>query len=166
MSRLPALLASPHPRCSLVLDAWVANQDRHDQNWAVLRTTAAPVRLCLAPSFDHASSLGFNELDVRRRRLLDKPGGVVVWAERGRAHRFEHDPSQPRSAIPSLVTTAHEALRIAGTRATSHWLDRLAAIRPDQLAAIVGRTPKLSDVAATFILEVLDTNRGRLLRDR
>jgi hypothetical protein len=150
----------------LVLDAWVANQDRHDQNWAVLRRAAAPVGLCLAPSFDHASSLGFNELDARRQRLLEQSGGVTAWAERGRAHRFEHDPDQPRSAIPSLVVTAQEALRTAGARASRHWLDRLAAIRPDELATIVGRTPKLSEVAATFILEVLDINRRRLLRDR
>ena len=27
----------------LVLDAWVANQDRHDQNWAVLHRLPHPV---------------------------------------------------------------------------------------------------------------------------
>lgn len=54
----------------LVLDAWVANRDRHDQNWAVVRRAASPGGLQLAPSYDHASSLGFSLFDERRERLL------------------------------------------------------------------------------------------------
>ena len=150
----------------LVLDAWVANQDRHDQNWAVLRRAAAPGDLRLAASFDHASSLGFNELDDRRKRLIRQPGGVAAWAERGRAHRFEHNPTSPRHAIPSLVDTALVALELASERASSYWFDRLAAVRQADVEAIVARTPRLSDLAATFVLELLDVNRRRLLRDR
>ena len=149
-----------------VLDAWVANQDRHDQNWAVLRRAAASGDLRLAASFDHASSLGFNELDDRKTRLLRQPGGVAAWAERGRAHRFEHDPRLPRHAIPSLVDTALAALELAGERASTYWFDRLAAVRQADIEAIVARTPRLSDLAATFVLELLDVNRRRLLRDR
>jgi hypothetical protein len=150
----------------LVLDAWVANQDRHDQNWAVLRRAAASAELRLAPSFDHASSLGFSETDDRRERLLAHPGGLAGWAERGRAHRFEHDATKPRSTVPSLVATAHEALRLAGNRATSHWLGRLAAVDREAVSAIVARTPKVSDAAARFVVELLDINRRRLLHDR
>jgi len=149
-----------------VLDAWVANQDRHDQNWAVLRRAAAPGDLRLAASFDHASSLGFNELDGRRARLLRQHGGLATWAERGRAHRFEHDPALPRHAIPSLVDTAHEMLGIVGKKAGAHWLDRLAAVEQGDIEAVVARTPRLSDLAATFVLGLLDVNRRRLLRDR
>jgi hypothetical protein len=41
----------------VLLDAWVANRDRHDNNWAVLRPLlepAGPLRLC--GSYDHASN--------------------------------------------------------------------------------------------------------------
>jgi hypothetical protein len=72
----------------LVLDGWVANQDRHDQNWAVLRPAAGPGRLRLAPSYDHASSVGFNLTDETRLKHL-RPGGMNRFAGRGRANRFE-----------------------------------------------------------------------------
>jgi hypothetical protein len=150
----------------LVLDAWVANQDRHDQNWAVLRRAAAPGDLRLAPSFDHASSLGSGEMDTRRARLLSQPDGVARWAERGRAHRFAHDPAGGRAAIPSLVDTALDALERAGGRARPYWLDRLDAVEPSAVAAIVAKAPRLSDVAGRFVVELLDINRRRLLRDR
>ena len=65
----------------LTLDAWVANQDRHDQNWAVIRSTKSG-ELRLAASYDHASSLGFNLMDDRRTALLDGQQ-LPRWAERG-----------------------------------------------------------------------------------
>jgi hypothetical protein len=74
----------------LVLDAWVANQDRHDRNWAVLERADAPDARHLAPSFDHTSSLGFNLVDARRKRVLAEPGGIKTWVMKGRASQFEH----------------------------------------------------------------------------
>ena len=53
----------------LVLDAWVANQDRHDQNWAVMARSGSQ-ELRLAPSYDHASSLAFSRLDSYRKKVL------------------------------------------------------------------------------------------------
>lgn len=86
----------------LVLDAWVANQDRHDRNWAVLERADAHARRRLAASFDHTSSLGFNLLDAARRRILRDRAGIETWVARGRAGQCEHDPEE-KSAIPSLV---------------------------------------------------------------
>jgi HipA-like C-terminal domain len=45
----------------LLLDAWIGNGDRHHENWGVVRTQVA---IHLAPTYDHASSLG--------RELLEK----------------------------------------------------------------------------------------------
>jgi hypothetical protein len=52
----------------LLLDAWIGNTDRHHENWAVL-FSRADVTIHLAPTFDHAASLGSHETDVRARRL-------------------------------------------------------------------------------------------------
>lgn len=38
----------------VLLDAWIANQDRHHENWGALRMGTA---LYLAPSFDHGAAL-------------------------------------------------------------------------------------------------------------
>ena len=86
--------AQPPPECKVpfeatafdvlvgyvVLDAWIANRDRHDNNWAVLRpitSPGAPRRLC--SSYDHANSLGFNLTD--ETRALWVPKTCVTWAD-------------------------------------------------------------------------------------
>ncbi len=148
----------------LVLDAWVANRDRHDQNWAALRRASAPVELRLASSYDHASSLGFNLRDERRDMLL-RSRAVAAWAEGGAAHRFEHDPSRPKREIPTLVATAHTGLELAGERATRHWTACLRTVDWGEVENVVARTPGLSDATASFILELLAINRRRLLRE-
>jgi hypothetical protein len=148
----------------LLLDAWVANQDRHDQNWAVLRPAARSGSLRLAPSYDHASSLGFSLTDTRRLSYL-RPGGMIRFARRGRAHRFEHDPDAPPSALATLVDLAHRAIGLAGHGGEQELLDPLRSIRPSDVEAVVTNVPELSEPTATFILELLDINRRRLLGD-
>lgn len=146
----------------LVLDAWVANQDRHDQNWAVLRRADATGELVLAASYDHASSLGFSlDDEQRQRRIADR--SIAAWVERGRAQRFEHDPAAPRHAIPTLVDLAHRALDLTGPATRERWLGGLRDLDPAATEDAVRRTPELSDVSASFILILLSVNRGRLL---
>lgn len=67
-----------------VLDALIGNTDRHHENWGVLVQREGDRWVgCVAPSFDHASSLGRELLDTGRDRLLaeNRGGG---YAERGR----------------------------------------------------------------------------------
>ena len=47
----------------LMLDALIGNTDRHHENWAIIQ---AGRQYCLAPTFDHASCLGFNLSDAER----------------------------------------------------------------------------------------------------
>jgi hypothetical protein len=148
----------------LVLDGWVANQDRHDQNWAVLRPAAGPGRLRLAPSYDHASSVGFNLTDETRLKHL-RPGGMNRFAGRGRANRFEHDPEAPSSAVMTLVELAHLALALAGEGVGRRLLQRLRNVQRSQVEEVVAMVPGLSETTATFILELLDVNQRRLLRE-
>jgi hypothetical protein len=74
----------------LVLDAWIANRDRHDENWAVLLPPPPDDATAgmLGGSYDHATSLGFNLQDADRERRL-RDGTVRAWAMRGDAYRFE-----------------------------------------------------------------------------
>ncbi|MFT3871401.1 MAG: HipA domain-containing protein [Nocardioides sp.] len=65
----------------LILDALVANRDRHEENWAVLRSSDGVVTL--APSYDHGNSLGFNLLDMRRLRQLESDPGACCLGESG-----------------------------------------------------------------------------------
>lgn len=143
----------------VLLDAWVGNQDRHDQNWAVLRRTAGSEPIRLAPSFDHASSLGFNLRDSSRTARLQN--GLDSFVARARAHRFEHDPVAPRAEIPDLVHVARAALDLAP--AGRCWWEALEGVADDQMERIVAAVPRLSVPAGTFVREMLRLNRERLL---
>jgi hypothetical protein len=44
-----------------MLDAWIGNGDRHHLNWGLVRNKLTPniiETIHLAPTYDHASSLG------------------------------------------------------------------------------------------------------------
>jgi hypothetical protein len=150
----------------LVLDAWIANRDRHDENWSVLIPgpplgVDEPRRLC--GSYDQAGCLGYNLLDSeRRQRLLGEWGGVQLWARRGTAHRFECHPGQ---RPVSLVTLAHQGLAMISKEARLYWLGRLAAVTTDDENHVLSKVPELSHPSGSFALEVLKINRRRLLDD-
>lgn len=72
----------------LVLDALIGNTDRHHENWGILRERHGnQSRDTVAPSFDHASSLG-RELRSERRELLLEENRVGEYVERGRGAIF------------------------------------------------------------------------------
>jgi hypothetical protein len=141
----------------LMLDAWIANRDRHDENWSILVPHAVQDLRRLCGSYDQAGCLGFNLLDTSKARMLAE-GRVAAWARKGTAWRFEH------TAKPSsLVTLAAEGLSLASTTARRHWMAALCGITDEVVADLMARIPVLSEVGRTFAVEVLATNRKRLL---
>jgi hypothetical protein len=144
----------------LVLDALVANQDRHEENWAVLRPLPGVGEVTLAGSYDHGSSLGFNLTDAKRTLELDR-NGVPAFAARAMAQRFD----QASDGGLTLVDLAHRALARCSAQARSHWLESVAAVDDEALANTVDRVPGLSDPVRRFTEELLVTNRRRLLNE-
>lgn len=74
----------------MVLDALIGNTDRHHENWGLLlrvQTDPRALTLSVAPSFDHASSLGRELLDERRTELL-ATGRVGWYVGKGRGGIF------------------------------------------------------------------------------
>lgn len=143
----------------LVLDAWVANTDRHENNWAVLRGLEEP-RLYLCGSYDHASSLGWNVPDDKRIARLNEPGGVEQWCLRGLATCFERTPGQPTS---TLVALAKSALDLASSAAREHWPRALAQVTSTAMEDVLARIRGMSEPGRTFALRVLETNQRRVL---
>ena len=143
----------------LVLDALVANTDRHHRNWGVLRHGLQTKPPRLAPAFDHGSALGYGLSDQKRRQLL-AGDGVERWAQRGRAREFQHDPN---AGAVTLVEHAAAALRMISTADRDGWSQRLDEVSDDALQTIVLEAPRLSEVQATFIVRLLAANRRRLL---
>ena len=138
----------------LVLDAIVANRDRHEFNWAVLRSVMRhePHRLC--PSFDHGATLGHNLTDERRAAWLPR---VEDFAAQGTAHRFEH-----RRPPPTLVQIAGAALAMATPPGRSYWTEAVARFRFDRIR-LDGPLPGMSELALVFARELVGINVRRVL---
>ncbi len=147
----------------LLLDALVANQDRHHENWGLI--IAPNQGVTLSPTFDHASSLGRNERDEERQRRL---------ITRDKGSSLEHYASRASSAFYPLPTsskpyTTHEAFDEAARispHAAQYWRSRLDGLSIAKLQSIISNIPAstMSDPARKFALRLIEINRDRLLR--
>lgn len=143
----------------LLLDALIANRDRHEQNWAIVapRLVGPPERL--APSYDHAGGLGYNLTDDRRLRIMRGQGGLMSWAERGTAHRFEH-AGQPTS----LIAHGANAVQLCSEPGAQHWRHVIASadLSPLLDALAERAVDGMSEAASTFAHDLIVLNLGRL----
>jgi len=146
----------------LLLDAWIANQDRHHENWGFIVSPARTIHL--APTFDHASSLGWNERDNTRLQRLatrDKRRGVEQYVERALSAFFSSSTS---SKPMTTLDVFSEAARL-NRRAAKAWLERLTQISDNDVRNIFDQIPKdrISDAARRFAMKMLELNQKRLL---
>lgn len=133
-------LALQHLMGYLVLDGLILNTDRHHENWALIRytsSTGTEQGHRMAPTFDHASSLGRNVT----------PKQLQAWGTR-HADVARYARNAP-GAIYATNTDTHglnpiELVRLAlrvKSEAMRPWLHRLHNLDPEALAAIVHKVP-------------------------
>ncbi|WP_152531374.1 hypothetical protein [Mycobacterium sp. UM_CSW] len=145
----------------MLFDAWIANRDRHDENWSILLPPpgfASGRRLC--GSYDHAGALGYNVQEAACAQRLCDHAGVLKWTRKGTAHRFEHSIE---AGPVTLVDHAIAALALTSASVRQFWLEQLGQVTQDTVVGLLGRVPNLSDHCRNFAGEVLRTNQGRLL---
>lgn len=149
----------------LMLDAWIANQDRHHENWGlVVISDAERARIHLAPSFDHASSLGRNETDkARQERLttIDQGRGINRYVERARSAFYQ----SPSDAKPMSTLEVFQKAAKRWPQAEKSWLARLELLSHQDTQKIFDLIPEeeISPVAIDFAQTMLTLNRQRLL---
>ncbi len=70
----------------LILDAIILNTDRHHENWALIRIIHPDGRIShtMAPTFDHASSLGRNEPPNKLASWLSETGRPAWYTARSK----------------------------------------------------------------------------------
>jgi hypothetical protein len=147
----------------LMFDAWIANQDRHHENWGVLIRQNG---IELSPSFDHAAALASSLTDAERQdrlRTKDKGYRVSAFAAKARSAIYE---DIPQGSLKTLGT--HQVFRLASVEAKSaslFWLDKLRKVNlaqfEQELAACASNL--LSQTAREFTVELLNANRASLL---
>ena len=139
----------------LVLDAVVGNTDRHEENWAVI--DGAEGRR-LAPTFDHASCLGFQLDDEHRKRRLatrDRAYTRESWADRA---------ASPFEGRPHPISAARRALQLTDRAVRGRWLGRFEDV--ELLVEPVRMIPRerMSALAREFAERMLRRNCLRLLQ--
>lgn len=139
----------------MVLDALIGNTDRHHENWGLLvhvDRTANQVDVGVAPSYDHASSLGRELLDSKRAELLQNTQ-VDRYISRGRGGIFQTS-RDVRGANPlKLVETA----AVAYPQHFRSALTAVSGLSDDTVISIVEALPeeRASAVAKQFALSMI-----------
>ena len=145
----------------VMLDAWIANQDRHHQNWAALDDGKSRY---LCPTFDHAASLARNLNDTERQERLNTRDGnrqIPAFVRKARSAFY----AQPTDAKPLGTYEAWRAFAALSPSAETTWLERLRAIGEDDVARLVAEVPagRMSAVCREFTQRLLQENKKRLL---
>lgn len=148
-----------------ILDGLIGNTDRHHENWMIVLNKDQG-RFEIAPSYDHASSLGRELHDDRRLRILDedrmlnyilgglgKKGKGRVYADSRR-----NMPLSPLRLAQLICRWQPDIARPA--------LERLATVSDGDFRAVIERVPSefMSDTAKEFAYQMVTTSKAQLLR--
>lgn len=148
----------------LMLDALIGNTDRHHENWGLIAGPKIGIRL--APTFDHASSLGRNESDDRRRFRLstnDPNATVRAYADRARSAFYE----KVDSASPLTTMDAFNLAADIRPEAGKYWRKKLGGLQDAKVLDILGRVPDdwMSEDAKRFAFEMIGHNKETILSE-
>lgn len=149
-----------------IFDAVIGNTDRHHENWGLLFTLELATRtpeITVAPSFDHASSLGRELTDEARLRWL-QPGLLQRYIKNGRGGIYMAS-SDSRGANP-LQLARFGALRFP--EYFSPGLAIVAKLQVGTIETIIGNIPHsvMSVTAKHFANEFIKASVAELKATR
>lgn len=144
-----------------VLDGLIRNTDRHHENWGLIYRNSTST-YSLAPSYDHASSLGRNLTDADRNSRLSGSGGVLAYHTSCSGRTFV-DPGRKRGPSPLVLA---QLICLSHPELVRPVLERLHATTSGHFRNAVSRVPSaiMSRAAKKFAHQMLVTARIELLR--
>lgn len=143
----------------LLLDAWIGNGDRHHENWGIVRIKAASTSEeteHLAPTYDHASSLGRDLSDEQRQKR-----SVEAYANKCfSAFYGSVDDKRTLKTFDAFSLVANRYPKAAWV-----WLTRLENITEVNILDIFNRinSSRISTEASNFAQSILEINKRRLI---
>ncbi len=142
----------------LMLDALIGNTDRHHENWGLL-IDYSTLECKLAPTFDHASSLGRELLDSKRERFL-KEDRVGKYSRKGRGAVYWSENDIHGPAPLELVRLANQKY----PKVFQPALNKLAVLDSCQIRSVVDRIPRswMTNSARNFSTELMSYNLNSL----
>lgn len=147
----------------LMLDTLISNQDRHHENWAILKDRSSGDEF-LCPSYDHASSLGCTERDEKRKNRLesnDKGYKVETFVEKAKGALYQSKGSKKPLKLREAFTLAADTRE----KAAQFWLQKLNQVTEDKFNSLLNRVPNgiISTTAKQFAMKMIAENRKYLL---
>jgi hypothetical protein len=149
----------------LLLDALIGNTDRHHENWAIIELQRPDIeeRYVLAPTFDHASSLGRNEpLDRIRERLATRDENFTAEAYARRARSGLHSSADP--SVPLAPLDAFGEIHRYVPEAVDAWRERLERVSDEALDKLLHQVPveRMHELQKEFVRRFIRYNRTEL----
>jgi hypothetical protein len=141
----------------LLLDTWIGNGDRHHENWGfVSQKQGSSDIIYLAPTYDHASSLGRELTDEKRQKR-----SVSAYAQKCFS-AFYNDPNDQKPL--KTFDLFCEVIKLYPESA-QFWLTCLQQISLKQIDVIFESFPhhRISPIAADFAKAILNFNQTKLL---
>lgn len=149
----------------LVLDGLVANRDRNESNWKLVRTICAgDLRWDIVPAYDHGAAFASALSAKKKRALLTDQGleayirrrqGKVFWCRAGRY-------------APSPVVLAERLIRVCSGYA-GETVDRIEDVLTDaRVEQFIDRIPSAAadDLSRQVAIRILKRSRDRMLLAR
>lgn len=150
----------------IVLDSLIGNTDRHHENWGIITVPASipddQPKFFLAPTFDHASSLGRSETDEKRTfRLVTTDSRATVEAYAARARSAFYEEGTTQTLLNSDVLSRLMQIR---PRAVHFWADRVASLSNETFTSIFQSfgTSWISEPAIEFAQRMIAFNRAAI----
>ena len=145
----------------IVFDGWIANVDRHHENWGMLADSIDRI----APSFDHASSLGRLLSDEKRLRILEGRDRLQVddFVSRGKATGAIY-PVTGTSGVPPWKLVS-DLVAVGLRDEVETWLERIDIVLCDGVESVFTAFPDdwISESSRRFAIAILKTTY-RLMR--
>lgn len=147
----------------LMLDALVGNTDRHHENWGLI---ASHEEIWLAPTFDHASSLGRELSDSNRTQRLttnDRRASLPAYVGKARSGFYE----KPNDKRPLSCLDAYSVGSKIAADWMPYWRKCVKELSIDIINPIFEAFPPgwISCPAKTFAKACIVANRDRILEN-
>ena len=145
----------------LIFDCWIANQDRHHENWAIL-VDNKEFKLYFAPTYDHGAGLGCKvspEEAKKRLQTKDINYSLKKFVTRAKSP-FYSDSNKQLKTIEII-----ELLLEKYPQTVCYWIGKIENIKEEDIRTILNKVPDefIDNVSKEFAQQILYENKLRLL---
>ena len=149
----------------LVLDGLVANRDRNESNWMLVRSICAgDLRWDIVPAYDHGASLA-SALSAKKKSVLLTHQGLETHIRRRQGKVFWRRAGR---YAPSPVVLAERLIRVCPSYAGAT-VDRIEDVLTDaRVDQFIDRIPNsaVDDLSRQVAVRILRKSRDRMLLAR